>query len=53
MAVSCTEMFMILENVLVEEFDRLKDNYRRCIRKREQATRSGAGQKKPPTCDFF
>ena len=44
---------MILENVLMKEFDRLKDNYRRCIGKREQATRSGAGQKKLPTCDFF
>ena len=44
---------MILEDVLMKEFDWLKDNYRRCIRKREQATRSGAGQKKLPTCDFF
>ena len=45
--------FMILEDVLVKEFYRLKDNNRWCIRKREQATRSGAGQKKLPTCDFF
>ena len=44
---------MILEDVLTKEFDWLKDNYRRCIRKREQAKRSGAGQKKLPTCEFF
>ena len=37
-----------------KEFDRLKDNYRRCIRKREQLTRSGSGStKKLPTCDYF
>ena len=42
-----------LEATLQKLFNKLRDNYRRCIRKREQATRSGAGQKKLPTCDFF
>ena len=38
-----------LESVLTKEFDRLKDNYHRCIRKREKMTRSGcAGTKLPP-----
>ena len=37
-----------------KEFKRLKDNYRRYIRKREQLTRSGSGSTKIlPTCDYF
>ena len=38
---------------MLKIFIKLRDNYRRCLRKREQATRSGAGLKKLPTCDFF
>ena len=42
-----------LESVLTKEFDRLKDNYRRCIRKREKMTRSGCAGTKLPTCEYF
>ena len=31
----------------------MRDNYRRCLQKRERNTRSGAGVKKLPTSDFF
>ena len=37
----------------MKEFDRLRDNYRRCIRKRETLTRSGSANKKLPTCEYF
>ena len=37
----------------MKEFDRLRDNYRRCIRKRETLTRTGSANKKLPTCDYF
>ncbi|XP_046863255.1 uncharacterized protein LOC124457000 [Xenia sp. Carnegie-2017] len=36
------------ENVVCKEFDRLKDNYRRCIKKRELTTRSGSGANSKP-----
>ncbi len=42
-----------LESVLTKEFDRLKDNYHRCIRKREKMTRSGCAGTKLPTCEYF
>ena len=45
--------YHILESRLQNMFNKLRDNYRRCIRKREQVTRSGSGRKKLPTCDFF
>ena len=46
-------LIFILESVLTKEFDRLKDNYRRCIRKREKMTRSGCAGTKLPTCEYF
>ena len=46
-------MLFFLEHELQKLFERLRDNYRRCLRRREKATRSGAGHKKLPTCDFF
>lgn len=39
--------------VIKLEWEKLKENYRKCINKREKATRSGAGTKKLPTCNFF
>lgn len=44
---------MLIEGELKKLFDKMRDNYRRCLRKREKITRSGAGVKKLPTCDFF
>ncbi|XP_028412543.1 uncharacterized protein LOC114535434 [Dendronephthya gigantea] len=35
------------------EWEKLKDNYRKCLQRREKMTRSGAGNKKLPTCNFF
>ena len=32
---------------------KLRKNYRKCLAKREKATRSGAAAKKLPTCNFF
>ena len=45
--------FFILGAAAEKEFARLKDNYRKCLRRREQITRSGSGAKRPPTCNFF
>lgn len=45
-------MCFIVE-VIKLEWEKLKDNYRKCLNKREKATRSGAGTKKLPTCNFF
>ena len=44
---------VFLENILMKEFDRLRDNYRLRIRKRETLTRTGSANKKLPTCDYF
>ncbi|XP_057310512.1 uncharacterized protein LOC130648477 [Hydractinia symbiolongicarpus] len=38
------------ETALQKIFLKLKDNYRQCIRKREQATRSGTGHKNCSSC---
>ena len=42
-----------LENTLQKLFEKLRDNYRRCLRKREKLTRSGAENKKLPSCEYF
>lgn len=39
--------------MLKKEWGKLKDNYRKTLSKRDKATRSGAGNKKLPTCNFF
>ena len=44
---------MFVEAKVKKLFEKMKDNYRRCLRKREKSTRSGAGTKKLPTYDFF
>ena len=37
-----------------KEWGKLRENYRKTLAKREKATRSGAGNKKPlPTCNYF
>ena len=40
-------------DVLKKEWAKLRDNYRKTLVKREKCTRSGAGSKKLPTCNFF
>ena len=47
-------MFFIVADVLKKEWGKLRENYRKTLTKREKATRSGAGNKKPlPTCNYF
>ena len=51
---SLTDLLHIfLVDFLKREWEKLKENYRKCIQKREKATRSGAGRKTLPTCNFF
>ena len=35
------------------QWNKLKENYRKCLKRRESATRSGAGAKTLPTCQYF
>lgn len=53
LVVCLCQVIFVIESVLTKEFDRLKDNYRRCIRKREKMTRSGCAGTKLPTCEYF
>ena len=47
-------LFHTSVDVLKKEWAKLRDNYRKTLSKREKATRSGAGNKKPlPTCNYF
>ena len=38
---------------LQTQWVKLRDNYRKCLKRRDKATRSGAGIKTLPTCAFF
>lgn len=38
---------------LKREWDKLKDNYRKCLQRREKITKSVAENKKFPTCSYF
>jgi hypothetical protein len=40
-------------DVIKVEWEKLKDNYRKCLNKREKATRSGARTKKLSMCNLF
>ena len=44
---------MILGEKLKIEWSKLRENYSKCISRRERMTRSGSSQKKLPTCSFF
>ena len=36
-----------------KEWEKLKDNYRKCLQRRERMLKSGSGSKKLPVCNFF
>ena len=42
-----------LVDYLKKEWEKLRDNYRKCLQRRDKLTRSGAGSKKLPRCNFF
>ena len=43
----------ILAATIKHEWSKLQENYRKCLKKRELKTRSGAGSSKLPTCNFY
>lgn len=44
---------MFLAKHVQAEWTKLRENYRKCLKRREKATRSGAGSKVLPTCQYF
>lgn len=54
---ACWREISIKMNVTVDtlkkEWNKLRDNYRKTLSKREKATRSGSAKKTLPTCNFF
>ncbi len=53
MLVSLTYFNNFIGEIIKAEWEKLRENYRKCLTKREKATRSGAAAKKLPTCNFF
>lgn len=53
MLVSLTYFNNFIGEIIKAEWEKLRENYRKCLAKREKATRSGAAAKKLPTCNFF
>ena len=50
---SLTYFNNFIGEIIKAEWEKLRENYRKCLTKREKATRSGAAAKKLPTCNFF
>ena len=50
-------MYLYIFSSLVDDikklWTKLRENYRKCLKKREQKTRSGAGTGRLPSCNFF
>ena len=44
---------IVLVDYLKKEWEKLKDNYRKCIQRRDRMTKSGSGSTKLPVCNFF
>ena len=53
MLVSLTYFNNFIGEIIKAEWEKLRENYRKCLAKREKATRSGAAAKKLPTCNLF
>ena len=51
--VSLTYFNNFIDEIIKAEWEKLRENYRKCLAKREKATRSGAAARKLPTCNFF
>lgn len=51
--INSVHLFLVLVAILKREWSKLRENYRKCLKKRDIKTRSGAGSSKMPTCHFF
>lgn len=49
----CIVLYFFIEFDLQKMFAKLRDNYRRCVRKRERLSRSGNENNKLPLCNYF
>ena len=45
--------YISLAKIAQDEWGKLKQNFRKCLKRRERATQSGSGARYLPTCQFF
>ena len=48
-----SKIFVFLAKDAQSHWTKLKENFRKCLKRREKATRSGAGKTQLPTCQYF